>query len=58
MRYDQGDLEFLAELGERAALALDNARLYRERDQWRRTCSAVCAPRPGRGAGAGHLGRL
>jgi PAS domain S-box-containing protein len=33
MRYDQGDLEFLAELGERAALALDNARLYRERDQ-------------------------
>jgi PAS domain S-box-containing protein len=33
MRYDQGDLEFLAELGERAALALDNARLYRERDR-------------------------
>ncbi|HEY6145724.1 MAG TPA: SpoIIE family protein phosphatase [Solirubrobacterales bacterium] len=33
MRYDQGDLEFLAELGERAALALDNARLYRERDE-------------------------
>lgn len=33
LRYDQGDLEFLAELGERAALALDNARLYRERDQ-------------------------
>ncbi|HEX8050883.1 MAG TPA: GAF domain-containing SpoIIE family protein phosphatase, partial [Solirubrobacterales bacterium] len=33
MRYDQGDLEFLAELGERAALALDNARLYQERDQ-------------------------
>ncbi|MDQ2629370.1 MAG: SpoIIE family protein phosphatase [Actinomycetota bacterium] len=32
MRYDQGDLEFLAELGDRAALALDNARLYRERD--------------------------
>src|SRR5215218_4074481 len=33
LRYDQGDLEFLAELGERAALALDNARLYRERDR-------------------------
>jgi PAS domain S-box-containing protein len=33
LRYDQNDLEFLAELGERAAMALDNARLYRERDQ-------------------------
>ena len=33
MRYDPGDLEFLSELGERAALALDNARLYRERDR-------------------------
>lgn len=33
MRYDSGDLEFLAELGERAALALDNARLYEERDR-------------------------
>jgi PAS domain S-box-containing protein len=33
MRYDQGDLEFLSELGERAALALDNARLYRDRDR-------------------------
>jgi PAS domain S-box-containing protein len=33
LRYDQGDLEFLAELGERAALALDNARLYKERDR-------------------------
>jgi PAS domain S-box-containing protein len=32
LRYDDGDLEFLTELGERAALALDNARLYRERD--------------------------
>jgi PAS domain S-box-containing protein len=31
LRYDDGDLEFLAELGERAALVLDNARLYRER---------------------------
>lgn len=33
LRYDPGDLEFLAELGDRAALALDNARLYRERDR-------------------------
>jgi PAS domain S-box-containing protein len=33
LRYDPGDLEFLTELGERAALALDNARLYRERDR-------------------------
>jgi PAS domain S-box-containing protein len=31
MRYDPDDLDFLAELGERAALVLDNARLYRER---------------------------
>jgi PAS domain S-box-containing protein len=33
LRYDPADLEFLAELGDRAALALDNARLYRERDR-------------------------
>jgi len=33
LRYDQGDLEFLSELAERAALALDNARLYQERDR-------------------------
>jgi PAS domain S-box-containing protein len=32
LRYDPDDLEFLGELGDRAALALDNARLYRERD--------------------------
>ena len=31
-RYDVTDLEFLAELGDRAAMALDNARLFRERD--------------------------
>ncbi|MBK5219122.1 MAG: SpoIIE family protein phosphatase [Thermoleophilia bacterium] len=31
-RYDETDLEFLAELGDRAAMALDNARLFRERD--------------------------
>jgi PAS domain S-box-containing protein len=33
LRYDSDDLELLSELGERAALALDNARLYRERDR-------------------------
>ncbi len=31
VRYDQGDLPFLTELGDRAAMALDNARLYSER---------------------------
>ena len=33
LRYDAGDLDFLAELGDRAAMALDNARLYSERDR-------------------------
>ena len=33
LRYDSDDLELLSELGERAALALDNARLYRERNR-------------------------
>jgi len=33
LRYDADDLEFLAELGDRAAMALDNARLYSERDR-------------------------
>lgn len=33
LRYDPDDLEFLAELGDRAAMALDNARLYSERDR-------------------------
>jgi PAS domain S-box-containing protein len=32
INYEPEDLEFLAELGDRAALALDNARLYQERD--------------------------
>ncbi len=32
VRYEEADLELLGELGERAALALDNARLYQERD--------------------------
>lgn len=33
LRYDSDDLELLNELGERAAIALDNARLYQERDR-------------------------
>jgi serine phosphatase RsbU (regulator of sigma subunit) len=33
LRYDEGDLELLSDLADRAALALDNARLYRERDR-------------------------
>jgi serine phosphatase RsbU (regulator of sigma subunit) len=33
LRYDAEDLELLGELAERAALALDNARLYEERDR-------------------------
>jgi PAS domain S-box-containing protein len=32
LRYDPADLDFLTELADRAALVLDNARLYRERD--------------------------
>jgi serine phosphatase RsbU (regulator of sigma subunit) len=33
LRFDAADLEFLEELGDRAAMALDNARLYKERDE-------------------------
>ncbi len=33
MRYDAVDLQLLGELADRAALALDNARLYEERDR-------------------------
>ena len=33
LRYDASDLELLSELADRAAMALDNARLYRERDR-------------------------
>ncbi len=47
LRYDPGDLEFLSELGERAALALDNARLYRERDRVARNLQrGLRPPRP------------
>jgi PAS domain S-box-containing protein len=33
LRYEEADLQLLSELADRAALALDNARLYRERDR-------------------------
>ena len=33
LRYDATDLELLSELADRAAIALDNARLYQERDR-------------------------
>ncbi len=33
LRYDAADLTLLSELADRAAMALDNARLYEERDQ-------------------------
>jgi len=33
LRYDANDLQLLGELADRAALALDNARLYEERDR-------------------------
>jgi PAS domain S-box-containing protein len=49
VRYDQEDLEFLNELGERAALALDNARLYQERDAIARNLQrGLRPPRPAR----------
>jgi PAS domain S-box-containing protein len=54
MRYDQGDLEFLAELGERAALALDNARLYQERDRVAKNLQrGLRPPRPAEVPGLG-----
>jgi len=46
-RYDTIDLEFLAELGDRAATALDNARLFRERDMIARNLQrGLRPPRP------------
>jgi len=47
VRYEPEDLEFLAELGDRAALALDNARLYQERDAIARNLQrGLRPPRP------------
>jgi PAS domain S-box-containing protein len=49
VRYEPEDLEFLAELGDRAALALDNARLYQERDAIARNLQrGLRPPRPAR----------
>lgn len=49
IRYEDSDLEFLSELGERAALALDNARLYQERDAIARNLQrGLRPPRPAR----------
>jgi PAS domain S-box-containing protein len=49
IRYEPEDLEFLAELGDRAALALDNARLYQERDAIARNLQrGLRPPRPAR----------
>jgi PAS domain S-box-containing protein len=52
VRYEPIDLEFLGELGDRAALALDNARLYQERDAIARNLQrGLRPPRPVRVAG-------
>jgi PAS domain S-box-containing protein len=54
LRYDPGDLDFLTELGERAALALDNARLYRERDRVAKSLQrGLRPPRPAEVPGLG-----
>ena len=46
-RYDDTELEFLADLGNRAAMALDNARLFRERDSIARDLQrGLRPPRP------------
>jgi PAS domain S-box-containing protein len=50
--YQEAELEFLGELGDRAALALDNARLYQERDAIARNLQiGLRPPRPARVAG-------
>jgi len=52
VRYEPSDLEFLGELGERAAIALDNARLYPERDAIARNLQrGLRPPRPAPVAG-------
>ncbi|MBS1889551.1 MAG: SpoIIE family protein phosphatase [Actinobacteria bacterium] len=46
-RYETADLEYLGELGDRAALAIDNARLYQERDAIARNLQrGLRPPRP------------
>jgi PAS domain S-box-containing protein len=47
VRYEEDELEFLGELGDRAALAIDNARLYQERDAIARNLQrGLRPPRP------------
>jgi PAS domain S-box-containing protein len=47
VRYEEIELEFLGELGDRAALAIDNARLYQERDAIARNLQrGLRPPRP------------
>src|ERR1700742_4337182 len=49
VRYEEIELEFLAELGDRAALSIDNARLYQERDAIARNLQrGLRPPRPAR----------
>jgi serine phosphatase RsbU (regulator of sigma subunit) len=42
--YDEADLALAEELAVRAALATDNARLYRERDRWARALQSALLP--------------
>jgi PAS domain S-box-containing protein len=44
LRYDAADLQLLAELGDRAAMALDNARLYEERNRIAQTLQRGLRP--------------
>ncbi len=44
LRYDDEDLQLLGELADRAALALDNARLYEERDRIAQTLQRGMRP--------------
>jgi PAS domain S-box-containing protein len=44
LRYDAADLELLSELADRAAIALDNARLYQERDRLARNLQRGLRP--------------
>jgi PAS domain S-box-containing protein len=42
--YDAGDLDLFSDIGERAAMAIDNARLYRERSDIATTLQRVLRP--------------
>ena len=59
LRYDDEDLQLLGELADRAALALDNARLYEERDRIAQNLQrGLRPPEPPYVAGPRHLRRL